>query len=55
MDDLEQVRITRQLIACLDGLKNPSNPLQERVFVIGVTDRLEIIDSAVRTGQRLER
>ena len=51
-----ELRIVSQLLSCLDDSnKSDSNQETAVVFVIGATDRLDSVDPALRTGQRLER
>ena len=50
-----EMRIVSQLLTSMDDLNKVGFDQEGQVFVIGATSRLEVLDPALRIGERLER
>jgi ribosome biogenesis ATPase len=48
-------RIVGQLLACMDSLGDPVDGKETQVIVIGITNRLDVLDTALRRAGRFER
>jgi len=48
-------RIVGQLLACMDSLGEPKDGEESQVIVIGITNRLDVLDTALRRAGRFER
>lgn len=49
-----EMRIVSQLLTSMDDLNKSGFDPEGQVFVIGATSRIETLDPALRTGERLE-